>query len=80
MAFNWFVVGGDISRLNPDDFRAVLNALLIVEANANSVSMNRLSFSTRNYDPDGGVDALVDWPVIASSTVIPAGKNVVQRF
>lgn len=78
MAFNWFVVGGDISRLNPDDFRAVLNALLIVEANANSVSMNRLSFSTRNYDPDGGVDALVDWPVIASSTVIPAGKNVVQ--
>lgn len=72
------VTGKDISLLNHDAFRKVLNALIVVEANMAKVPLSDINLTTRDTDPDGGVDGRIVWPTTVSHAVFPAGNTVVQ--
>src|SRR5690348_8196014 len=78
MAFPGFIDGKDIQNLSADSFRAVVNRMLEVEAIAQGVTLGALDLSTRNNDPDAGVDARVTWPAELSSEILLSGENVVQ--
>jgi len=57
-----FVRGKDIERLNDQELRAVLNALLVADAAQHRVPLDKVDVSTRNNDPDAGIDALIEFP------------------
>jgi hypothetical protein len=78
MPFPGLIDGQDIENLNPDNFRAVLNAFITVEANFSGVAPDKLGLSLRNNDPDGGIDAKVQWPAGASSELLLGGENALQ--
>jgi hypothetical protein len=78
MPFQGFVDGKDIENLSADSFRTVMNRILEVEAIARGVPLTRLDLSTRNNDPDAGVDGRVEWPLGDASEILLAGENVLQ--
>jgi hypothetical protein len=51
--------GKDVERLKDEELRSVLNALLDADASQHRVPLVDLSVTTRNDDPDAGIDA---WP------------------
>jgi len=78
MPFPGLIDGQDIENLNPDNLRAVLNAFITVEADFCGVAPDKLGLSLRNNDPDGGIDAKVQWPAGAPSQLLLAGENALQ--
>jgi hypothetical protein len=52
--------------------------MLEVEAVIKRVSLAGLDLSTRNNDPDAGVDRRVQWPAVAPSEILLSGENVLQ--
>jgi len=73
-----FIIGKDVERLNDDELRAVLNALLTADATQRSVPLPDLDVSTRNSDPDAGIDARIKWPIGVAHDVFRGGENVLQ--
>jgi hypothetical protein len=73
-----FITGKDVERLNDQELRAVLNALLVADATQNGVPLLDLDVSTRNSDPDAGIDARTTWPLARSHELLQAGENVLQ--
>ena len=69
--------GKDVERLNDQEFRAVLNALFNAEAGRHHVPLLDLDLTTRQTDPDAGVDARVKWPS-SDHDVLKRGENVIQ--
>ena len=78
MTLAGFITGADIARLDNYAFRKVMNALLTVEASIHSVSLTDLDLSSRDNDPDKGIDAMVKWPADAPQEILQAGQNAVQ--
>jgi hypothetical protein len=78
MPFPGLINGKDIANLNPDNFRAVLNSFIVVEANFSGVAPGNLELSLRNNDPDAGIDARVQWPHVNTSELILGGENALQ--
>lgn len=70
--------GKDIERLAPDELRSVLNATLEAEALSARVPSKQLDLSTRNNDPDAGLDARVEWPPGTASEILLGGENALQ--
>src|SRR5437868_5436043 len=69
--------GKDVGRLNNQEFRSIVNALLRAEAGRWRVPLADLDLSTRETDPDAGIDARLKWPV-NSHEVLRVGENVIQ--
>jgi hypothetical protein len=69
--------GKDVGRLNNQEFRSVMNALLRAEAGRCHVPLVDLDLSTRETDPDAGIDARVKWSVNGHET-LRLGENVIQ--
>lgn len=78
MAALQLLAGDEIGRLSPEAFRRVLNAILRAEASANGVPLTALDLSTRNSDPDAGIDARLTWPATAKHDILPAGELALQ--
>jgi hypothetical protein len=72
------VPGSAISGLGHEQFRAVLNRLLTVEACIHKVPLTDLDLSCRDNDPDAGIDARVRWPPGSSHDVLRPGDTVLQ--
>src|ERR1700678_1539043 len=72
------VPGSAISGLGHEQFRAVLNRLLTVEACIHKVPLTDLELSCRDHDPDAGIDARVRWPPGSSHDVLRPGDTVLQ--
>jgi hypothetical protein len=70
--------GKDVQQLNDEELRAVLNALLNAEACQYHISLLDLDVSTRNNDPDAGIDARIKWPAGKFHDLLRAGENVMQ--
>ncbi len=70
--------GKDIARLDVAQLRHLMNTLLIVEANANAVPLTDLDLTTRETDPDGGIDAYIVWPPRAKRDPLAAGPIAFQ--
>lgn len=71
------VDGKDVERLNNQELRAVLNALLTAEAGLHRVPLTDLDLTTRETDPDAGIDGRIKWPD-RSHDLFSKGENVVQ--
>lgn len=69
--------GKDMERLNNQEFRSVVNALLTAEAGRYRVPLLDLDLSTRETDPDAGIDARVKWSV-KGHDILRVGENVIQ--
>jgi hypothetical protein len=54
--------GKGVQGLNDQEFRAVLNALFNPEAGRHCIPLLGLDLTTRQTDPDAGIDARVKWP------------------
>jgi hypothetical protein len=52
-----FITGKDVERLNDQELRALLNALLVADAAQHHAPLQDVDVSTRNDDPDAGMDA-----------------------
>jgi DNA-directed RNA polymerase subunit F len=78
MSLTGLIPGAVISSLGHEQFRKVLNTLLIVEASINRVPLQALDISCRDTDPDGGVDAKVRWPSGLNHDVLKDGETVLQ--
>jgi hypothetical protein len=72
------VSGANISGLGHEQFRAVLNRLLTVEACLDKVPLADLDLSCRDHDPDGGIDADVKWPTGSKNEILRPGETVLQ--
>jgi hypothetical protein len=72
------VPGAVISGLGHEQFRAVLNRLLTVEACIHKVPLTDLDLSCRDNDPDGGIDAKMRWPANSTHEVLKPGDTVLQ--
>jgi hypothetical protein len=72
------VSGKTIAVLNNFAFRRVMNTLLTVEAENNGVPLSDVDISTRDNDPDQGVDAFVVWPTHSTHEFYRGGRTVVQ--
>jgi hypothetical protein len=70
--------GKDVQNLNNEALRAVLNSLLNAEACQHRVPLLDLDVSTRNNDPDAGIDARIKWPGSISHDLFETGENVLQ--
>jgi hypothetical protein len=70
--------GKDVERLKDEELRSVLNALLDADASQHRVPLVDLSITTRNDDPDAGIDAWIKWPAGAAHDVLRPGENVLQ--
>jgi len=70
--------GKDVERLKDEDLRSVLNALLDADASQHRVPLADLSVTTRNDDPDAGIDAWIKWPAGTAHDVLRPGENVLQ--
>jgi hypothetical protein len=73
-----FITGKDVERLNNEELRSVLNALLNADASQHRVPLSDLKISTRNNDKDAGIDAWIKWPDRAQHEMFSPGENVVQ--
>jgi len=71
------VSGKDVERLNNQEFRTVLNALITAEAGQQRISLLDVDLTTRETDPDAGIDGRLKWPNV-SHEIFVAGENVVQ--
>lgn len=69
--------GKDVQRLNDQELRSLINALLSAEAGRYHVPLQDLDLTTRQTDPDAGIDARVKWP-INGHHILKRGENVVQ--
>jgi hypothetical protein len=70
--------GKDVERLNNEELRATLNALLNAEACQHHVPLLDLDISCRNNDPDAGIDARMKWPHGTEHDLFRPGENVLQ--
>jgi len=73
-----FVNGKDVERLNDQELRAVLNSLLTADAAQHRVPLPDLDITTRNTDPDAGIDASIKWPTGTPHDLFEPGENVLQ--
>ena len=73
-----FINGKDVERLNDQELRSVLNALLTADASQRRVPLLDLDITTRNNDPDAGIDARIKWPAVAPHDPLQSGENVLQ--
>lgn len=78
MSLDGLITGKTVSNLGHEQFRKVLNTLLIVEANVKKVPLLSLDISCSDTDPDGGVDAKVQWPPGLNHDVLKDGETVLQ--
>jgi hypothetical protein len=78
MSLAGLISGKNISTLEHNQFRRVLNTLLIVEASINRVRLDALDLSCRDNDPDGGIDAKAQWPSGLGHDILRDGENVLQ--
>jgi hypothetical protein len=78
MSLTGLISGKNISDLDHNQFRRVLNTLLVVEASISRVPLGALDLSCRDNDPDGGIDARVQWPSGLGHDVLRDGENVLQ--
>ena len=69
--------GKDLERLNNHELRSIVNALLTAEAGRWHVPLGDLDLSTRETDPDAGIDARVKWPMNGHE-ILKLGENVIQ--
>ena len=67
----------DLGRLNNHEFRSIVNALFTAEARARHVRFGDLDLSTRETDPDAGIDARVKWPMNGHD-ILKNGENIIQ--
>jgi hypothetical protein len=72
------VRGNDVARLNNHELRSVLNSLLTADACQNHVALGDLHLTTRDTDPDEGIDGRIKWPRNVPHDLLQAGENVVQ--
>jgi hypothetical protein len=70
--------GKDVQLLNDENLRSVLNALLDADASQHRVPLVDLDITTRNDDPDAGIDARIKWPAATEHDPLRAGENVLQ--
>jgi len=68
----------DVARLNNHALRAILNALLTTEADKNKVPLTDLDLTSRDNDPDAGIDGRIKWPQGVNHDVFRPGAVVVQ--
>jgi hypothetical protein len=69
--------GRDVERLNNQELRKVLNSLLKAEAALRHISLSDLDLTTRDTDPDAGIDGRIKWPN-ENHELLRKGENVVQ--
>jgi hypothetical protein len=69
--------GKDVERLNNQEFQSIMNALLTAEAGRWHVPLLDLDLSTRQTDPDAGIDARVKWSTDGHD-ILKIGENVIQ--
>jgi hypothetical protein len=55
-----------------------MNVLLSFEAGLNKLPLSALDLSCGDNDPDGGVDAIVQWLPGTAHDVLTAGENALQ--
>lgn len=72
------ITGRDVQSLNSVEFAAIMNALLRAEAGINGIPIPSLEITDRITDPDGGIDARIDWPASAQHDVLSPGMNGLQ--
>ena len=70
--------GEDVQQLKDGQLRSVLNALLDADASQHRVPLVDLSVTTRNDDPDAGIDAWIKWPAGLAHDLLRPGENVLQ--
>jgi hypothetical protein len=70
--------GKDVQQLNDEQLRSVLNALLDADASQHRVPLADLDVTTKNDDPDAGIDARIKWRFSATHDALRAGENVLQ--
>lgn len=78
MTLAGFITAADIARLDDHAFCKVMNTLLTVEASIHKVPLANLDLTTRDNDPDGGVDAMIEWPNGEEHETLQAGKTAIQ--
>jgi hypothetical protein len=78
MSLQGLVQPTDISALDVAAFRKLVNRLLGIEASIHGVPLADVVTTLREFDPDGGVDARVNWPDSAPREILFAGDNVFQ--
>lgn len=69
--------GKDVERLNNQEFRSVMNALLQAEAGRWRVPFSDLDLTAHDTVADAGIDARVKWPVDGHDA-LKLGENVIQ--
>ena len=72
------ISGEDVSSLTHDAFRSVLNALLIADADLHGVGLTDIDLTTRDTDPDAGMDGWIKWPSSNHHDVLGPGETVLQ--
>ncbi len=78
MSLTGLISGTDVSNLDQHSLAKVINTLLITEVSANNVPLTALDISARIHDPDGGVDAYVDWPIGPTHEILGPGRIAIQ--
>ena len=73
-----FVTGKDIAGLDHNAFRAVLNAVITAEADIAGISLSGLDLTTRDNDPDAGVDGRANFPPAFQHELLASGDTAIQ--